>query len=132
MEKQFVSYELALKLKELGFDEECLGFFRTPTNRLVYGFELQNTPEHCLKISAPLWQQAFDWFRINHKLESLIQRMPPEVYGKGNGNVKTYMAYIWAEKLNPRGQTPLYFDTYEEARLELLKRLVKIVVKENE
>ena len=23
MEKQFISYELALKLKELGFDEEC-------------------------------------------------------------------------------------------------------------
>lgn len=27
MEKQFVTYEIALKLKEIGFDEECFGYY---------------------------------------------------------------------------------------------------------
>jgi hypothetical protein len=27
MEEQFVTYEIALKLKELGFDEECFAIF---------------------------------------------------------------------------------------------------------
>ena len=27
MKNQFVSYEIALALKELGFDEECFGWF---------------------------------------------------------------------------------------------------------
>lgn len=32
MTKQFVTYEIALKLKELGFDEEC---FCTYSNRIL-------------------------------------------------------------------------------------------------
>ena len=27
MEEQFVTYEIALKLKELGFNEECFGYY---------------------------------------------------------------------------------------------------------
>ena len=27
MEKEFVTHEIALALKELGFDEECLGWY---------------------------------------------------------------------------------------------------------
>jgi hypothetical protein len=27
MEKEFISYEIALKLKELGFDEPCFDFY---------------------------------------------------------------------------------------------------------
>ena len=27
MKKQFVTYEIALKLKKLGFDEECFGYY---------------------------------------------------------------------------------------------------------
>ena len=32
MEKQFVTYEIALKLKELGFDEPCFGYY-TPMKK---------------------------------------------------------------------------------------------------
>lgn len=28
MEKQFVTYEIALKLKELGFDRDCFGYYK--------------------------------------------------------------------------------------------------------
>ena len=62
LKDQFVPYELALKLKELGFDEKCFGWFN-------YNQEIQYAPS-VVKIDlhndytlAPLWQQAFDWFR---------------------------------------------------------------------
>jgi hypothetical protein len=77
--------------------------------------------------TLPLYQQTFKFFRDKYKLEASIQRMPPEVYGKGKGDIKNYLVYIWAENLNPRGQTTLHFDTYEEAELECLKKLIEIV-----
>ena len=67
MNDQFVSYELALQLKELGYNEISLFCYDTVNegnplshcphlllNNQLEGFE--NEP-----ISAPLWQQAFDW-----------------------------------------------------------------------
>lgn len=54
MKKEFVPYELALKLKAIGFDEECFA---------THGYlELYiNTDDGHLK--APLFQQVFRWFR---------------------------------------------------------------------
>ena len=68
MKKQFVSYEIALALKELGFDEECIGFYYNENN-----FEIA-VPDvvkvMCNKfnyIKAPLWQQVIEWLREVHK-----------------------------------------------------------------
>lgn len=70
MEKQFVTYEIAKDLKELGFDEECFALYDAyQDNRLVY---LQNGGRNTLNniktnesmdfsCLAPLWQQAIDW-----------------------------------------------------------------------
>ena len=63
MEKEFISYDLALKLKELGLDEECFGYYNN--NRLGvyqnedYYLSSDSPPDNIIK--APLWQQAFDW-----------------------------------------------------------------------
>lgn len=130
MNKEFIPYTQALALKELRFDEECFYFLKhkdkLPKLMLdtIGYFNKQNIDIYC---SAPLYQQAFRWFRKEYKLESSIQRMPPEVYGKGKGYIKNYMLYIWAENLNPRGQFTLHFDTYEEAELECLKKLIEII-----
>lgn len=137
MEKEFIPYEEALALKNLGFNESCLCSYN---NRQTPYFQIQMQGRGANKFNfyeqqsvylvlAPLYQQALRWFREKYKLESSIQRMPPEVYGKGKGDIKNYLLYIWAENLNPRGQQTLHFDTYEEAELECLKRLIKIVKK---
>lgn len=74
MNKEFVSYELALK--ELGFDEQCMRFYSSKNNGLLVLPErissMHNTgnssvelPKYC---SAPLFQQAFKWFRDKHQL----------------------------------------------------------------
>jgi hypothetical protein len=61
MNKEFIPYEQALELKIRGFDEECLGNYRLPSNRLITEWEIRNTPDNCLGVSAPLYQQAFRW-----------------------------------------------------------------------
>jgi len=71
MEKQFVPYELALKLKELGFDEECLAVWDNQTKELF----LNDTRDLSIKkiptvfTLATTWSQAFDWM--------LNEKMPP-------------------------------------------------------
>lgn len=70
MEKQFVSYELALKLKELGFDELCLarwdggGFYMLPAYDPLKNSEIEEA-WFCV---LPLWQQAFDWIEKKYGL----------------------------------------------------------------
>ena len=75
MEKQFVPYELALKLKELGFNERCLAYYSG--SNLIYapvimGKSFPTREVNQYEYFAPLWQQAFDWFRDNHGLDSNI------------------------------------------------------------
>ena len=64
MNEQFVTYDIALKLKELCFNEECLGFYhgRTFNEERFKRYLYENT------ISAPLWQQVIDWFRKSWKI----------------------------------------------------------------
>ena len=65
MEKQFVTYEIALKLKELGFDECCLAVYFKNKFQLVKGFNINNVDLHVANemdaVLAPLWQQIIDW-----------------------------------------------------------------------
>ena len=64
MKEQFVTYVIAKKLKELGFDEECLGsYFEWPIpDRGTFELSLRGT------VPAPLWQQVIDWFREEYNL----------------------------------------------------------------
>lgn len=67
LEKEFVPYELAVKLKQLGFDEPCLGRWlvitewEKPTGevRLQIGSKVENYSKN--QCAAPLYQQAFRW-----------------------------------------------------------------------
>ncbi len=118
MQKEFIPYEQALELKELGFNEECLGYHNidpylpNPTFNLVKPFE----HEWCLP--APLYQQAFRWFREKYKWNHsiLTKRFPNIEYG--------YLLCVMegeASVWNISG-----FNTYEEAELACLKKLIEI------
>lgn len=74
--KEFVPYDVALAMKELGFNEICLGrfsglkrdfkqfgFYRKPKR-----FDYSKDSVACL---APLYQQAFRWFRERLKDSAL-------------------------------------------------------------
>jgi len=120
MEKEFVPYEQALALKELGFDEPCYdaythdggGESTVPPEKYNYRTDV---------IAAPLYQQAFRWFREKYHIIG-------EVKYKGGLTTKTawynYVIYsqIDWEDDNPNKQ----WKTYEEAELECLKKLIEI------
>jgi hypothetical protein len=68
MNKEFVKYEQALALKELGFDEPCMS-----SRDMNNGKGL---------IQLPLYQQAFRWFREKHNLqaEMVFSEKPDRFY----------------------------------------------------
>jgi hypothetical protein len=123
MEREFVSYEIALALKELGFDEPCFGRWliitewEAPTGeiRLQLGAEAESYDKN--QCTAPLYQQAFRWFREKHNLKGHI-----EAVEYLDGTPDTYHWSIF-NKCNS-GYDQL---TYEEAELECLKKLIEIV-----
>ena len=78
MKEQFVTYEIALKLKNIGFDEECLAVFyqgRFMNDHIEpYVWNLVNsikTNSDCNSldiVTTPLWQQVIDWLRENYNI----------------------------------------------------------------
>ena len=127
MNKEFVPYEQALELKRLGFNEFCFGA------HAVWGFMSSNdvnslsdnvTQEDldnqayleedgvCL---APLYQQAFRWFREKHRLFGQINIHTYFIYDISNDEFKMIRKYYKVT------------NTYEEAELACLKNLIDIV-----
>jgi hypothetical protein len=131
MQKEFIPYEQALNLKELGFDEPCFGYYNTTwskQNELLfpqYAGELENWNEMTHLCSAPLYQQAFRWFRGKFKIISTIhfycdgdkwEDVVYEVRISEFEYFKTHDSFVQSE-----------FKTYEEAELACLKKLIEIV-----
>jgi hypothetical protein len=123
MEKEFVPYKLALELKELGFDEPCFGSYvkLTKTQNTFFMNDVvdeidRETPLHkSLITKAPLYQQAFRWFREKYKVRFFIQ--------SGMSDLGEFFKVIF-----PDGeQRGMSYTTYEEAELACLQKLIEIV-----
>ena len=76
MKGLFIPYELAVKLKEKGFNEECLrcysngelqSFMDFRTIAFTSGIVLNENLSGGL-VSAPLWQQVEEWLYSVHKM----------------------------------------------------------------
>ena len=74
MNHLFVSYELALKLKEKGFDDECLGWIETDGYIFLPTFVrlVKNTNCHGSNCAVPTYQQVVDWLREKHDINIII------------------------------------------------------------
>jgi hypothetical protein len=125
-EKDFIPYEQALELKELGFDEPCFGYYNTTwskQNELLfpqYAGELENWNEMTHLCSAPLYQQAFRWFREKCLLEGIVEQADDFYWYK-------FSVYFYGKEGKQKISNGLEFKTYEEAELECLKKLIEIV-----
>jgi hypothetical protein len=115
--KDFIEYPEALELKQLGFNEPCLGSYYHAGKKLDIpaGFKYINHGEYT--VLAPTYSQAFRWFREKHNLKSCI------MFRTSMADNEEY--YDWLIK----GQEVVYrhFKTYEEAELACLKKLIEIV-----
>jgi hypothetical protein len=113
---QFIPYELALELKKLGFNEKCFGAFNKDMT-IDLALYLSQHDAYSLRAErtlSPLWQQAFDWFREKYNLHYIIYK---------NINIDGYdFCEITTEGIINKNKY-----SYEEARLECLKKLIEIV-----
>jgi len=136
MEAEFIPYEQALALKELGFESPYpIGgyqggkVFYYEKGELYYdGRPMYSSDAHSGQILAPLYQQAFKWFREEYNLRGFIGFRP---------NVKQFDCHIYDMSLSGKEYvkqrtTEKYnkdpkVGTYEEAELECLRKLIEIV-----
>jgi hypothetical protein len=116
LKKEFIPYEQALDLKELGFDEPCFGWYSNMDGNVFrQGYcETYLGIENCAK--APLYQQAFRWFREKYDIDVNTQKDSIGIY---HFNIDTNKYGDWKE--------PIFNKSYEEAELECLKKLIEIV-----
>jgi len=122
MEKEFLPYELAVKLKELGFDEPCFGWYaKRDSVRIANGVFVGNHGSYSYELGcyAPIWQQAFDWFRDKHSLVHSVNPLTLDSW-----------CYSFEDKYNHKiHNLENNFKTYEEARQACLEKLIELISK---
>jgi hypothetical protein len=135
MTKEFVPYQPSLDMKSIGFDEECFTFWtNTPKykgdniqlcitdgmhgyspNSISFKQDFLREGE-CL---APLYQQAFRWFREKYEIDGLLHKRVEGSY------------YFWITECDYNHykyyNQMVYFNTYEEAEQACLIKLIEIV-----
>ena len=121
MQKEFIPYEQALELKELGYDEECLAWYN---NRDIFIQESNNNRFITLQknCSAPLYQQAFRWFREKYNLLADVT-----IDANRRNDIKRWMYSVVYLDKNTYSHSKETYSTYEEAELACLKKLIEIV-----
>lgn len=112
--KEFVPYPLALRLKELGFDEPCFSWYGSDYIPQISGSYKNSTHTFNYCVSAPTFSQIFRWFRKEYAMFHNIDRIFLDEFGYTISNEKD-------EPLN-------FFDfnSWEEAELNCLEKLIEI------
>ena len=149
MKKEFVPYEIALELKELGFDRPCFLKIQYSSGIDIFtgskfknsiwlgnGYDAQidgkklkyeypiNSDQKYGELKIPTFSQVFKWFREDHFLHSHITC---------SCTVNEILSYDWTihKIMNPGTREENFIKdyerTYEEAELECLKKLIEIV-----
>jgi hypothetical protein len=141
MEKEFVPYELALKMKQLGFDEPCFAYYYTLNGRdwkfaektEYYKLDDNMNIGGKFTISAPLFQQAFRWFRDKHDLVAAIL---PFQDIEDRVSLCYYYSIVDLDECKDEdilcnesslGASDINFSSHPEAELACLEKLIKIV-----
>ena len=125
MEKEFIPYEQSLDLKELEFDEPCLG--RYDSLKVLVTISRPNSNSYYKDsvpsfLAAPLYQQAFRFFRETYDLDSFVKH----VY-KSTIKVGYYFGIDKYKGVEFQTDFDAWYNTHEEAELECLKKLIEIV-----
>jgi hypothetical protein len=115
MKNEFIPYEQALALKELGFDEPCFGgYYSNQDNVNLWFFKEAKNSDRDERVregfaTAPTYSQAFRWFREKHGLRHFIE------YDNGHYNAVVQSSLVY------------HCDTHEEAELACLNRLIILI-----
>lgn len=127
MEKVFVSYEIALELKELGFNEPCFGYYDCERD---FQFLPNKSKFLECEFAAPTFSQVFTLFREKYQLPSWIYT---------SDNIKFYYSILKNKRFMvsdyyvvTKTKAPAKpYETYEEAQLACLLKLIEILKNKN-
>jgi hypothetical protein len=138
MKPEFIPYELALELKQLGFDDSSFGRFYTKPNCKMFNvdekgraYPIKNISKKLYKVGedyvlndgnvivAPTYSEAFRWFREKHNYHVIID------FNQSKNN-KWYYGIIQIDH-NISISPDVEFESYEEAEIAALKELIKTI-----
>jgi hypothetical protein len=141
MQKEFVTYEIAVILKVIGFNEPCIAYYVNDTFKFKiylnkdanynYDFTVGNL------VAAPLWQQVIDWLREKHDVHLSIEPLhrpkkynklmycyctsyKDNFYGGMDDNLDAWL------ELSNDGINYHVCETYEEARTQAILEAIKL------
>lgn len=140
IENEFIPFEQALDLRELEFDELCICIYNREKALRANVFNNSNDRFKSVqlsynngKIPAPLYQQAFRFFREKYGLEIILA---PDSFNDISKKLREYkiISYDKSWKIEEILEPSHWirkgcFSTYEEAELACLKKLIEIVKK---
>jgi len=134
MKEQFVPYELAIKLKEKGFDESCFGLYNIYETygqhgiinisdllliNVNKGFKGENA------IIAPLYQQVIDWFRKKYNIIIEVQFL-----GGLTKETAQYIFTVWVGEeygIENDDSTQDWSNNYEEVRQKAIEHALTLI-----
>jgi hypothetical protein len=156
MKEQFCNYEIALKLKQLGFgiigEYIQLPYYYDLKGNLIInriGVRRKNKPyqigadtiddfEAYLSttdnssedfVLAPLWQQVIDWFREKHDLHISIESYNQDEDGNDIDYQYTYRVVTKGFENIDYKFWNIFYNTYEEAREQAILKAIELCKK---
>jgi hypothetical protein len=122
MKDQFVTYEIAKALKELGFNEPCFATYLRDKDGwdLIIGPFNEYNPEFILFV--PLWQQAIDWIRETSKINIVVTNQ-----GFNNGDGLFYQYQLTPTGLHKNLWLCTGIKKYSEAREAAILKAIELI-----
>ena len=120
MKKEFLPYDLEVKLVELGFNEKT---FDVHSDSITQGFKVVKKPTPRI-----LFRQAFRFFREKYKLHSCIVLPINKIdYAYEIKNISENIREDFLSEM----QSGIIYNSYEDAEIECLKKLIEIAKEQN-
>ena len=132
MDKEFVTYDQALALKELGFDEHCLCHWYKVDNLTIRIYYWQNDDNYFdingndLEVTAPFKSQVFRWFREKYEFCYHIFSLQITASDK-TGYRYSWEIYNHTPEWIAEDSSLLGSLTYEEAENACIDKLIELV-----
>ena len=122
MNEEYLNYEESKELEKLGFDAFTTDVWLSPSNHKVQ-HGMMNYPKAIFRdvVSAPLYQQAFRWFREKYN------RLHTVNIDLSNNLKDKVFVYTIEDHLRSIIDRSEEYTTYEEAELACLIKLIEFV-----
>ncbi|MEK6881460.1 MAG: hypothetical protein AABY22_17690 [Nanoarchaeota archaeon] len=125
----FVTIKIANSLKQIGYNEPVMacydkcGMLSTYSENL-FKTKKYNNSAYC--VSAPLWQEAMEWFRNIYSIDISVNNVI-----SGNGGFQYYFSIIKRKRnleseMYPISQ-PSWHDEYDDARLYGISKAIELI-----